>query len=93
MELRTKASNSASLLISIGSPGGRIFGAALAATEGLSQSLVDQPITLTALRAGQQQTAVIEFNDAHDVEKVSRKGELKRAGAVMGVSSSCIQAA
>jgi hypothetical protein len=41
------------------------FGVTLAATEGLPEAFVDQPITLTALRAGQQKAAAIGFNGGH----------------------------
>jgi hypothetical protein len=38
---------------------------ALAAAENLAEPLVDQPIALTALGAGQQQSALIGFNGGH----------------------------
>src|SRR5580704_6351821 len=52
------------------------FGVALATAEGLPEPFVDQPITLTALRAGQQQTAVIGFNGGHGEENSNSTGSV-----------------
>jgi hypothetical protein len=41
------------------------LGVTLAAAEVLPEPFVDQAITLAALRAGQQQAAVIGFNGGH----------------------------
>jgi hypothetical protein len=41
------------------------LGVTLAAAEALPEPFLDQAITLAALRAGQQQAAVIGFNGGH----------------------------
>jgi hypothetical protein len=45
---------------------------ALAATEGLPEPIVEQSIALTAMWAGQQQTALIGFNGGHGMGGLNR---------------------
>jgi hypothetical protein len=48
------------------------FEVALAATEGLPEAIVEQSITLTAMWAGQQQTALIGFKGGHGMRGLNR---------------------
>jgi hypothetical protein len=55
---------------------------AFAAPKNLSETFIEQPITLTALRTGHQQTAVIGFNGGHGSENLRLTG----LGATAGVA-------
>ena len=56
------------------------LGVTFAAAEDLPEPFVDQAITLAALRAGQQQAAVIGFNGGHDLQISLSNGTTSRFG-------------
>src|ERR1700693_3818696 len=55
---------------------GAELGVAFAEPKNLSETFIEQPITLTALRTGQQQTAVIGFNGGHGSEDLTLTGSV-----------------